>query len=326
MVSVIVPYYNTEKYLQRCVDSITSQTYKDLEIILVNDGSTDKSGYIAKSLADSDVRIRNIDVPHGGVSRARNEGIKIASGEYIMFVDSDDWIRDTVIEHLYKTMLKKKADLVTCELLRVDDTYKEEPQKTLKYKEYDRNEYLRIFFKIDNNEWVHYPVAKLYKRELISENLFPDDIRIGEDVIGTYKAIAGAEKIIRLNEVGYYYFKNNESATSHFSEMDFDLIFVWDEMERITEGVEPDHEYASLNRGRINFTLLLRMITRVTRKNIKKNYREQEQKLLKDMKECEKQLLKAPIIKSRKVMIFMLCHFYPVTAFFCNILVHLRER
>ena len=176
----------------------------------------------------------------------------------------------------------------------------------------------------DNNEWVHYPVAKLYKRELLPKDLFPVDIRIGEDVIGTYRAVADAKKIIKISDVGYYYFKNTESATSRFSMQDFDLITVWDEMERITEGVEPDSSYAILNRERINFTLLLRMITRVPRKTINREYKEQEKRLRADLKECEKRLLAGPIVKSRKVMIFMLCHFYPLMGIFCNIFARLK--
>lgn len=324
MVSVIVPYYNMGKYLKRCVDSITDQTYKRLEIILVNDGSSDNSPEIARELAKNDSRIILVDILHGGVSKARNAGLDKASGDYVMFVDSDDWIKRDLVMHLIKVMVKKKADLVTCELQRVDNEDQETTTANVRYKEYDRDKYLRILFKIDNNEWVHYPVAKLYKRELLPKDLFPVDIRIGEDVIGTYRAVADAKKIIKISDVGYYYFKNTESATSRFSMQDFDLITVWDEMERITEGVDPDSSYAILNRERINFTLLLRMITRVPRKTINREYKEQEKRLRADLKECEKRLLAGPIVKSRKVMIFMLCHFYPLMGIFCNIFARLK--
>ena len=114
LISVIVPYYNTEDFLERCVNSITAQTYKRLEIILVDDGSVDSSFLLAEKLAEKDSRIRNIQVPHGGVSAARNKGLEVASGELIMFVDSDDWIKTDIIGRMLYLMQNSTAASSVC--------------------------------------------------------------------------------------------------------------------------------------------------------------------------------------------------------------------
>ena len=327
MISIIVPYYNREEYLERCVNSITAQTYKDLQIILVNDGSTDGSVKVAEELAEKDNRIVNINITHGGVSNARNIGLTYVEGEYVMFVDSDDWVDKDIIRKLHKLMITRNADLTTCELMRVSSFEEVKKPANSKVTTYGRNRYLKVFFKIGSNEWVHYPVAKLYKKELLPARLYPENIRIGEDIIGTYQAIRETGKIVRLREVGYYYYKNVEGATGAFSDSDFDLISVWDEMVILTEVTDPDHSYAVLNRDRINFTLLSRMITSISRKEINSNekYRRIEKELLHDLKKCKKELIHSPMVISRKAAIICLSTFYPVAAFFGNIFVKLRR-
>ena len=325
LISVIVPYFNTEKFLERCVNSITAQTYKRLEIILVDDGSVDSSFLLAEKLAEKDSRIRNIQVPHGGVSAARNKGLEVASGELIMFVDSDDWIKTDIIGRMLYLMQKEDADIVTCELKSVSGVEEYEEVQGLKYTNCTRDEFLRLFFKIDSNKYVHFPVAKLYKREKLQTDLFPVGISVGEDVLGTYRAVSNAEKIVRLGEVGYFYYYNALSATGHFSKKDFDLIEVWDKVVSEAEGREPDYEYARINRVRTSFTLLLRMITELSRKEIKKDYKEQQEELRVDLKANKKVLLKSPIVFSRKVLIFILCHFFVPAAFFGNIYVKLSR-
>ena len=112
LISVIVPVYNAEKYLRECLDSIVNQTYKNIEIILVDDGSTDGSGAICDEYADKDVRIKVYHIPNGGASNARNLGIDNADGEYLMFVDSDDIILPYVVERAIKLALEHNADIV----------------------------------------------------------------------------------------------------------------------------------------------------------------------------------------------------------------------
>lgn len=127
LISIIVPVYNVEKYLNKCIDSIINQTYKNIEIILVDDGSTDNSGKICDEYLLRDSRIKVIHKNNGGLSSARNEGINISSGEYIGFVDSDDWVEPNMYEEMYKKILYSNADIVDC------GYWKEYENKSIKY-------------------------------------------------------------------------------------------------------------------------------------------------------------------------------------------------
>ena len=326
-VSIIIPFYNSVKYLRRCVESMAGQSYAETEIILVDDGSSDGSAQLAEELAAADAHIRILQNGHSGVSSARNAGLKDAAGTYILFVDSDDWMELTAVEHMVEQMLQTDADLVTCELAFSDGSEAESTdgqevhaqhetaaEAAAHTNSYSREEYLRLFFRIDSNEWVHFPVAKLYKKELLPQPLYPEDIRVGEDVMGTYRALLQVKNIVRIREVGYYYYNNPDSVTMHFSEKDFDLLEVWDQLTAMTAGRDPDHAYAKINRERINFTLLFRMITEVPAAEIREYYGFQQQKLRADLCSCEKELLASPIVASRKVLIRLLCHCYPVMA------------
>ena len=325
LVSVIIPYYNSQSVLKRAADSLAGQSYRRLEIILVNDGSGDGSREIAEELARNDDRIVNIDVPHGGVSAARNAGLEKASGFCVMFADSDDWMNTGIIEQMVNTMYQTDADLVTCRLERAE-SFVNPPLKHIgEYTTYSREEYLRILFRINTNTQVHFPVGKLYRKDLLPETLYPRDIRVGEDVIGTYLAALHASKIVCLEDVGYYYYINPKGVTTNFSEKDFDLIRVWDRMTELTAGKEPDHTYALFNRYRTNFTLLFRMITEVNARDIRTKYSDREKQLLADLRSCEKELMRSPFVLSRKVLIWSLCHLYPLSAFGGNCIVKLHE-
>ena len=118
-ISVIVPVYNVENYIQYCLESLVNQTYKNLQIILVDDGSTDSSGYICDKYALKDKRIKVIHKSNGGLSSARNSGMQLADGNYIGFVDSDDFIMPTFYEELYNLLQKYDSDIAECEFLRI---------------------------------------------------------------------------------------------------------------------------------------------------------------------------------------------------------------
>lgn len=120
VISVVVPVYNQEKYLEKCINSLIGQTYAELEIILVDDGSTDKSGAICDAYAKKDTRIRVIHKENGGLSDARNRGIDIATGEYIAFVDSDDYVAFHMYEKMYQELVEKQVDMVVCNCSLVD--------------------------------------------------------------------------------------------------------------------------------------------------------------------------------------------------------------
>ena len=121
-VSIIIPVYNVEQYLERCLETVVNQSYKGLEIILVDDGSTDGSGKICDKYKELDERIVCIHKENGGLSSARNAGVNIATGEYFVFVDSDDWVSIRMVETLTKALQKNNSDIVCCEFYNVSDS------------------------------------------------------------------------------------------------------------------------------------------------------------------------------------------------------------
>ena len=121
-ISVIVPIYNVEKYLEKCLDTIINQTFKDIEIICVNDGSTDNSRKILAQYAQKDSRIKIVDKKNGGLSSARNAGMKVATGDFYSFIDSDDWVDETMLEKLYKSMVMLNTDITICAVHQYDET------------------------------------------------------------------------------------------------------------------------------------------------------------------------------------------------------------
>ena len=122
LISVIVPVYNVEQYLEKCVDSIKNQSYPHLEILLIDDGATDSSGQLCDTLAETDSRIKVFHKANGGLSDARNYGLQHASGAFILFLDSDDYIHPHMIESLYEQMIKEDADVSVCNIMNVYET------------------------------------------------------------------------------------------------------------------------------------------------------------------------------------------------------------
>lgn len=203
-ISVIVSVYNIEKYISKAVESICAQTYKNLEIILVDDGSTDSSGKICDEFSDKDTRIKVIHKKNGGLSSARNEGIQIAKGEYIAFVDGDDWIDETMYEDMLGAMLSAEADLAIC-------NYKEVSQNSIrdtstnKTTVFEGREVLKVFieedetYQIQNAAW-----NKLYKRSLMGELRFPEG-KLFEDIVYTTKLLAKSKRSVYLDTAYYNY-------------------------------------------------------------------------------------------------------------------------
>lgn len=172
LISIIVPVYNVEEYLKQCLDSILEQTFSNYEVILVNDGSTDSSGLICQEYADKDARIRYFEKENGGLSDARNYGIEQTQGEYLTFVDSDDWVTETYIEELYSKLQYYNADISICNYFRFQDSnvtfYKHvfEPYE----KEYDSKYLLEHYFEIEDGDFFLTTAwGKLYKKSLFEE-------------------------------------------------------------------------------------------------------------------------------------------------------------
>lgn len=211
LISIIVPIYKVELYLKRCIDSILKQSYKNLEIILVNDGSPDKCGEICDDYSRIDNRIKVIHKKNGGISEARNSGIDISHGAYITFIDSDDWINELYIEELYCILNKSSADISICSYIKTtNNEFKDNFLFKMIY-EYSNIEALEQF---TDKFYVQMVIAtgKLYKRTLFEGIRFPIG-KIHEDEFTTYKLIFKAKKIVLTTAQLYYYWQREDSIT-----------------------------------------------------------------------------------------------------------------
>ena len=213
LISVIIPIYKVEKYLNRCINSILEQDYKNLQIILINDGSPDKCPIICDAYAKKDNRINVIHKSNGGLSDARNAGIKSAKGEYIVFVDSDDYVDKSYISQLYYLLQKYKADISIC-------GYTEVLENSSRIHSYSKNYNEKIINKSDamkeailsNKGFFIVAWNKLYKRSIFLNNmiLFPKG-KINEDNFINYKLYFYAKKIVYTDQPLYHYVKRSDS-------------------------------------------------------------------------------------------------------------------
>lgn len=206
-VSVIVPIYNVEKYLDRCISSIVNQSYKELEIILVDDGSTDGSTEIIDSYAKQDDRIVVIHKVHTGVSDARNAGIDRAGGECICFVDSDDSVHKEYVAVLAALMEEYQCDIVQCAFNRDSKEQELLRKQTTGIEAYSNLEMLNNIYSAMSVEIV-VVWNKLYKRELFSNVRFPQGM-IHEDEAVIYQLLYKAKRIVRTDEILYFYYPNS---------------------------------------------------------------------------------------------------------------------
>lgn len=210
-VSIIIPVYNAEKYIERSVKSAMRQTLKEIEIILINDGSTDDTLKIVESLSTLDNRIIIINQKNCGTSAARHRGIKISRGEYLFFLDGDDWVEKTACERKYQFAKKENLDIVITDFYRDYDNGNIELWKDLKSKKvfYSVEEYLMKFFKRKSYRplW-----NKLYSRALFGETDFSQYRGPGQDFVMNAIVIPRAKKIGKLHEAFYHYILNPNSV------------------------------------------------------------------------------------------------------------------
>lgn len=227
-VSVIIPLYNKERYIRRCLDSVLGQTYKDLEVVVINDGSTDKSLAEANSFQDS--RLRILDVPNGGVSRARNLGIEQATGDYLLFVDSDDYISPTYIEHLVSALPHGKCDMLMFGITKVfPDGRQEEITMPLSK---DEDDFYAHYMQIQNeHEGIcGYVCSRMMRRSFLVENIirFNPNIRLAEDVDFYLNCFEHNPRLAFTEETGYYYIQEADNSLIRQKNVDFfSLISIW---------------------------------------------------------------------------------------------------
>lgn len=218
-ISVIVPVYNAEKYIEQCVKSILSQSYQNLELVLINDGSTDQSPAILERLGELDDRIRVFHKENGGEGTTRNLGVSVALGDYLIFVDADDWIDHNHIERLHEVLLRTESDIAVTNFtpfieetgvyqihLSPEDYYEEvhSPQEWFQM-QYGKGHHLSQCFTV--------PWVKLYKKSLFETVRYPEHVKHAADDYTTWKLYLLADKIVYINEASYVYRENASSLT-----------------------------------------------------------------------------------------------------------------
>ena len=215
LISIIIPVYKVEKYLEKCINSIIGQTYTNLQIILVDDGSPDNSGKICDKYAKEDSRIEVIHKSNGGLSEARNRGIEIAKGKYIGFVDSDDYIKEDMYEVLYNLIKKFQADVSICNLYDVIGDEKNIRNINEGIKEYNRIDILKEVLMDKNIQ--SYAWNKLYKKELFANIKYPIG-RKYEDIGTTFYVLEQCKKVVVTGSAEYFYLKREDSLVNDVTE------------------------------------------------------------------------------------------------------------
>lgn len=299
------------------MESVLNQTYKNLEIILVDDGSTDRSGIICDEYASKDNRIRVIHQHNGGLSAARNVGLSIAKGEYIGFVDSDDWIAADMYSMLYKLIKKGSYDISVCGIIRTDgspSTYFYTDSFIEKISKYSSLDFQKKILKVNTQDSNHYAVNKLYSKNVFQHARYPQGL-IDEDVEGTFLAVLNSKHIIETNKVGYFYWINPQSiTTARFSKKQFDYLIICDRVNRIAQERCSDEikRYAQIFRYRADFGILCKMAMLPKRDTVE--FKVEKAQLLNSLKKHYMELMRAPIPMNRKMLIICFCINYGLSS------------
>ena len=242
-VSIVVPVYNCERYLHACIRSILEQSYSNIEVILVDDGATDNSGAICDEYV-SDSRVKVFHQENAGVSKTRNFGIGQATGEYIMFVDSDDTIDSDMVEVLVRALEEKDADAAFCGIVHEYEDYKRNFPETRVQCQTDGNGAVKEVLK--NYIATAGPVCKLFRKTYVTESMFPEDLSIGEDAFAVIQVLQKMKCVVFDTLPLYHYNHREESLmTTSFSERDMDLPEAYRRIEEMsrTGGFQKEAEF-----------------------------------------------------------------------------------
>lgn len=245
LISIIVPIYNIEKYIERCVRSLINQTYQNIEIILVDDGSTDNSGNIADKLANQDTRIKCIHQKNGGLSAARNTGLNVAKGNYYSFIDGDDYIKSETIEKLYLNAVKYHAEIAVCNMIRF---YEDNSTEAF----YKPCNHVEVLDQDDRFKTLNQPSVcnKLFKKGLFNDVKFPVG-KYYEDTYVYHILCYRASRIVLTGYDGYWYYSRKGSILGDeiFNNKYFDFIeAVWMRAQYlIKKDIHPYSEEACLS-------------------------------------------------------------------------------
>lgn len=308
-ISIIVPIYNVEKYIHRCIDSILSQTFSDFELLLIDDGSPDRCGEICDEYAKKDHRIRVIHKENGGLSDARNTGLDIAKGNYFSFIDSDDFIEIDFYKELLEACKKNEADISMCGRYNVYDEKKKVGfafggQKIWNSKEAIGN--LLIWNNIDSSA-----CDKLFKKHLFNGIRFPIG-RYNEDIYIMTNILNKASKIVHVGKAMYYYYHRKESITTEsFSERKLDLL---DASQQISDFININYPDLNEKSDSFYFNSIIFLYSLFKNKESIHKYNNVYNKIKKLMSVNFKNIMFCKYIsKKKKILTLMLItHTYPL--------------
>ena len=226
LISIVIPIYNAEKYLEECLNSIKNQTYKNFEVIMVNDGSKDDSETICMNFLRSDSRFRYLKKENGGVSSARNVGLDNVEGDYITFIDADDWVDENYLDLLITTVEKNHSDIVVSSYKQFNNidvfylrAYSLQEKYLLNFERMNRDDFLTIFPKLmSTNVCFNNAVAKLFRKELVNDLRFDTSIKYGEDLDFYFRLYLNVDSVSYVDEPTYVYRMHGDSTTSNFNQ------------------------------------------------------------------------------------------------------------
>lgn len=270
LITVIVPIYNTSKYLDKCINSIIKQTYENIDIILINDGSNDNSQEICEKYQKKDKRIRLINQKNKGVSKARNKGLELSKGKYISFIDADDFIEQNMLEKMYENISKTQSDVTVCGY----DFYKNGKYKFIKGKNYTlekEKKYEGIFnFSVCN---------KLYKKEIL-ENIKFDNKKIAEDIAFNFKVFQKINKISFILKTPLYHYRiRKESASNTYNENHLEVLEINKIIDFFKEKNMKDLQYKAEVYRLINFGEVIYNLDKTKYKKYYKLFKEYQKEI-----------------------------------------------
>ena len=284
-VSIIVPIYNSEKFMDKCINSILNQTLKEIEIILVNDGSTDRSEFICKKYENIDNRIKLISKKNGGVSSSRNYGVSIANGEFITFVDSDDFIEIDMCEKLYTAAIENHCDIVMNGIKLVKN-------KEISYeftgnsKVYSKEEACKLFFYDTQPFSPNYAWGKMIKKSVCEKVKFREDIFLMEDALFSMELFLNCtNNIMFLNEYLYNYVQRPGSESKHFSKKRITSFYALEELLNLASSINHIYEIEFLK-------VYSRLILNILQDIIYFDFENNKEEYLKISKSLNKRYLK----------------------------------
>ncbi len=309
LISVIIPVYNVEQYLPRCLDSVLIQTYCNLEIILVDDGSKDRSGVICDEFATKDSRIKVFHQKNAGVSCARNVGLDIACGDYVGFIDSDDYIESDFYEVLVKNAVAHNADISYCgiKLVEPNGSVHERFNTSCRCEKRPSEIIKGFFFNEEIKEHMYSQCNKIFKREVLAGVRYKEGYALGEDILFVFETLGKCNMLCLEDRTMYHYLRRENSAmTSAFSDKRMDYIKAAEDIVNICEN---NYDYAVADAK--HWAYIHKLITcrqlicnpEYYKKHVDK-FNSMKKELLKGMREHFKRLN-----RNRKMDFFLVCYF-----------------